>query len=55
MSTVFATDGIVTRVNDVGASDKLINIITPNKTERAPKVLSLFYSSLAVCSFTFLP
>ena len=29
MSTVFATDGIVTRVNDVGASDKLINIITP--------------------------
>ena len=29
MATVFATDGIVTRVNDVGTSDKLINIITP--------------------------
>lgn len=26
---LFATDGIVTRVSDVGANDKLINIITP--------------------------
>ena len=26
---VFATDGIVTRVTDYGASDKIINIITP--------------------------
>ena len=28
---VFATDGIITRVSDVGVSDKLLNIITPEK------------------------
>ena len=27
----FATDGLVTRIHDVGASDKLINIITPDR------------------------
>ena len=29
--TTFATDGIITRVSDVGVSDKLLNIITPDK------------------------
>ena len=27
----FATDGLVTRIHEVGASDKLINIITPDR------------------------
>ena len=27
----FATDGLITRVHDVGASDKLVNIITPDR------------------------
>ena len=27
----FATDGLITRIHDVGASDKLVNIITPER------------------------
>jgi DNA repair protein RecO (recombination protein O) len=27
----FATDGLITRIHDVGASDKLVNIITPDR------------------------
>ena len=30
-SMIFATDGIITRVHEVGASDKLVNIITPDR------------------------
>ena len=27
----FATDGLITRVHEIGASDKLVNIITPDR------------------------
>ena len=27
----FVADGIITRINELGASDKLVNIITPDR------------------------